>query len=181
MVASSRSDDNKQTSMPSSLADVILSASSNARAAASVDIPDVRTPQSLLAALKKKKKPAVLQNSKISSFESLTPPNSAKSTASSPMKVPSSEFTKIQQALTARGAAATSSSSTSSGLPSSRWGQVSGVLATGGSKELAAAEGGATFVHKARERFMDVDSSAFLELVCTAPLLHRTPHPMFQA
>lgn len=168
VAASSVSEDTLKTSMPSSLADVVLSASSSARAAASVDVPDARTPQSLLAALKKKKKPAALQNSRISSLKSPEPRNSAKSTASTPMKLPPSEFTKIQRALTARGAPEHSSPSADSGLPGSRWGQVSSTLATGGSKELAAVEGGATFVHKARERFMDVDSSTFWELVCTS-------------
>lgn len=156
-------------SMPSSsLADVFLSASSKARSAASVDIPDARSPQSLLSALKRKKQSS-LQNSKLSSFKSLEPAGSVTSSVSPSMKLPPSEFTKVQQALSARAASSSASFKQPSSGSSSRWGQVSSVLATGGSKELAAVEGGATFVHKARERFMDMDSSSFWALVRIPP------------
>lgn len=151
----------------SSLADVVLSASSNARVAASKDIPDARTPQKLLSTLKNKKKPKSLRNSKISGLSSF---ESSANVSTSPAKqLKSPALSRLQKRLEAGRPNATGVDTASVGksgtTPSSRWGQVSGVIATGGSKELAAAEGGATFVHKARERFMDVDGKTFWELV----------------
>jgi hypothetical protein len=146
-----------------SLADVVLSASKSARSAASVDIADARTPQSLMSSLRGAK---ARQSRKAVAKAVAKAAAGIEYLPGFPAAAPA-----------ATGAEHLQVSAKQAARPKSRWGALADIVSAGGADELAAAEGGATFVHKARERFMDIDNGDLWELVrrcsCAVPCFAR--------